>query len=87
MLQKIANSKFGKWFTALSVASMVAVMGCFTCFAAEDNISSSLTSAFSSIKGDIFTYIGIALPIALAIVGAFIGIRAAIKFFKKTAGN
>lgn len=88
MLSKIRNSKLAKWLSASVVASMVAVMGCLTCFAADGStvdLSSSLSTAFTNIKNDIFSYIVVALPIALAVVGAFFGISAAIKFFKRSA--
>lgn len=88
VLAKLKNSKAAKWFTGISVASMIGIMSCFACFAADESsvdLSTTLSTSFTSIKDDIFTYIGIALPIALVVVGAFFGIKAAIRFFKSTA--
>lgn len=52
----------------------------------EDSaISTALQTAFNQMKTDILGYIVVILPIALAIVGAIIGIRYAVKFFKQTS--
>lgn len=84
-LSKIKNSKALKWLSVTAASASLAVAGAFSCFAAEEStsgdLSAALTSSFDSIKGDIFTYIGIALPTALAIVGAIFGVKYAIKFF------
>lgn len=90
MLSKIKNSKLFKCISIACITAMIAVFGAVAVSAEEasaPDMSSTLTSSFNSMKGDIFTYIGIALPIALGIVGAFFGIKAAVKFFKRTAGN
>lgn len=49
------------------------------------NIQSIFSTALDSIKGDVMGFIGVALPVALAIVAAFFGIKKAIAFFKSTA--
>ena len=91
MLSKIKNSKAAKWFTGISVAMMIAVMSCFCAFAVEESstasvdIGQTLGDSFSTMMNNIMSYIGIVLPIALTVVGAFFGIRKAVSFFKKTA--
>lgn len=90
MLKKIKgflNSKFGKVLSVASVSALIASIGCLQCFAesSSPDISSTLTTSFDSMKSDIFTYIGIALPIALGVVGAIFGIKLAIKFFSSIA--
>lgn len=89
MLAKIRNSKFAKYVVTAMVAASIAAMGCFSCFAADGdtNLSSTLQSSFTTVKNDIFSYIGVILPIALAVVGAFFGIKKAVSFFKSTAGK
>lgn len=89
LANKIKGSKLGKWFTASAVAAFCVVGSALTCFAAEGDTSTdmttTLTTAFNGMQSDIFTYIGIVLPIALAIVGAIFGIKYAINFFRSTA--
>lgn len=92
MLSKIKNSfknsRVGKYVMAAFVTASIAAMSCLNCFAAEgDSVSSSLSTAFTQVKTDIFSYIGIILPIALAVFGAFFGIKKAIAFFKSSAGK
>ena len=85
VLSKIKNSKVAKWLSVTAVSASLAVAGAIGCFAAEESttvdLTQSLTSSFDAIKSDIFTYIGIAVPIALAIVGSIFGVKYAIKFF------
>ena len=82
---KFKNSKVGKYLAAGAVTASIATLGAFSCFAAEGDTSSSLTStvtaSFNTIKSDILNYILIALPIALGVVAAVFGIKYAIKFF------
>ncbi len=91
MLTKIKSffkSKFGKVLSVASISALIASFGCIQCFALESSspdISGTLTTSFESMKNDIFTYIGIALPIALGVVGAIFGIKLAIKFFSSIA--
>ena len=47
----------------------------------------TMTTAFTNIQNNLFSYIAIALPIALAIVGAIFGIKYAIRFFKNIANK
>lgn len=94
LIEKIKNSKVGKWVAACSVTAAIAAMSCMSVFAADPEVSEesvdlagSLTTAFTGVKNDIFGYIVVILPIALAVVGAFFGIKKAISFFKSTAGK
>ena len=52
-------------------------------FTAPD-MTGTFTTAINSVKSDVFSYAGIALPVALGIVGLFIAVRLDIKFFKGT---
>ena len=92
MLAKVKNSRVAKWFTVASLSAMMAVMMCFNCFAADGessaaDLAGTLTTSFNSISDQIFTYIGIALPIALGIVAAIFGIKFAVRFFKNIANK
>lgn len=51
----------------------------------ESAISTALQTAFNTMKTDILGYVVVILPIALGILGAILGIRYAIKFFKSTS--
>lgn len=92
MLKKIKNSKVAKWLSVMCVTALIAAFGCLTVFAADGETSapdlqSTVTSSFNGISDSIFTYIGIALPIALGIVAAIFGIKFAIRFFKSIASK
>jgi Flp pilus assembly pilin Flp len=47
-----------------------------------DNIGTALTTAFTSIAGNVTSVLGDVLPIALGIVGTVIAIRFAVKWFR-----
>ena len=94
MLKKIKNSKVAKWLSVMCVTALIAAFGCLTVFAADGetgtsgtDLTSTVSSSFNGISDSIFTYIGIALPIALGIVAAIFGIKFAIRFFKSIASK
>ena len=51
----------------------------------DSDMLGAVTSAFTSVKTDVFSIIGSALPIALAIVGLGIAITLGVKYFRKLA--
>lgn len=86
--------KHGKKLLISATAAMMAVLGCISSFAAEgettvgsSDLQSSFSSAVSSIQGDVLGYIGIALPIGLAIFGAIIAIKKGISFVRGLIGR
>ncbi len=94
LIRKFKNSKVFKTVSSVFISAMIACMFCLNCFAAETSsagdsagAADALSSAFSSMQSDIFLYIGLALPVALVIVGAFFGIKKAIKFFTNIANK
>lgn len=93
MLSKLKSTKqrLSKWVVTACVAVSMAMMSCITCFAAEESsspdFSAQLGTAFNNMKDDILSYIVVVLPIALAVVGVFFGIKKAISFFQKTANK
>lgn len=92
MLKKIKNSKFAKWLSVMCVTALIAAFGCLTVFAEEaesssPDLSTQLGSSFQTMADNIMGYIGVALPIALTVVGAILGIRFAIRFFKGIASK
>lgn len=90
ILEKFKNSKFAKAVTVACITAMVACFGCLGAFAEEASgadLTSTLSTSFNSIKTDILSYVGVALPIALGIVAAIFGIKFAIRFFKSIAGK
>ena len=68
------------------LAAFVYTLSMFVATRLEDSaISTALQTAFNTMKTDILGYVVVILPIALGILGAILGIRYAIKFFKSTS--
>lgn len=61
----------------------------FTPLAAEGEsaITTAFSTAISTIQSDVISYLLIALPAALVIVGAFFGIKKGVGFFKSLANK
>ena len=92
VIEKIKNSKLAKVVASSAVASAIAAMGVIGCFATGDETSEvvpsagqALSTSLTGVQTDLLGYIGIVLPIALAVFGAIWGIRKAIAFFRSTA--
>ena len=86
--------KHSKKIVVSAIACMTAVLGCISSFAAEtgqaassSDLQSSFSTGISSIQSDILGYIGLALPIGLAIVGAIIAIKKGISFVRGLIGR
>jgi hypothetical protein len=45
-------------------------------------LQTAFSTAVTSVKSDVFTFMGLALPVALGIVGAIMAVKFGIKFFK-----
>lgn len=58
--------------TALSVLSQADLKGAFS-------------TALDTVKSDIMSYIGVALPVAIGVVGTVVAVKFGIKFFKGMA--
>lgn len=43
------------------------------------------TSSLATIQSDVMSYVKVALPVALAILGVFVAVRLGVRFFKSTA--
>lgn len=50
-----------------------------------DTIATAFTAGVGSVKSDVMTFIGIALPVGLGIMGTFFAIKKGSKFFKTIA--
>ena len=73
--------------TALAVA-MVSAMSCLTCFAADgDAIETAFTGALSTLQSDLLRYLGLVVPVALAIVAGYLCMRKAISWVKGMIGR
>ena len=86
--------KHSKKIVVSAIACMTAIVGCISSFAAEtgqaassSDLQSSFSTAISSIQSDILGYIGLALPIGLAIFGAIIAIKKSISFVRGLIGR
>lgn len=49
------------------------------------DIANVLETGLQSVQGDVMEIVGVALPIALAIVGVFVAVKLGIRFFKSVA--
>ncbi len=85
----LSNAKKKLLLFALSATLVFgSAMSAFAADAIPDSAvdpSVILGAGLDSIKDDILNYIGIALPIGLAIMGAFFGIKKVISFFRSIA--
>lgn len=86
--------KHSKKIVVSAIACMTAILGCISSFAAEtgqavssSDLQSSFSSSVSSIQGDVLGYIGLALPVGLAIFGAIIAIKKGISFVRGLIGR
>ena len=52
---------------------------------AEGDLTSAFTTGLTQVKTDVLSYVGVALPIALGIVGVFLAVRLGIRFFKSVS--
>lgn len=84
---KVLKSKTSKYVATAMFAAAVAVMGCINCFAAEGDVSTIMQTAFNTVKSDITSYVGVALPIALGVFALLFGIKKAVSFFRSVASK
>ena len=84
---KVLKSKTSKYVATAMFAAAVAVMGCTNCFAADVDFSTIMQTAFNTVKSDIISYVGVALPIALGVFALLFGIKKAVSFFRSVASK
>lgn len=60
-------------------------MHMFTISEGTTTLVTAFTSALDTIKSDVMTYIGVGLPVGLAIMGTVLAITIAVKAFKRFA--
>lgn len=88
MLERIKNSKAARVCSALVAGVGTALCGAVQSFAAvPTEMKDALTTAFDGVKTDAVSFMSIALPAALGIMGIVIAVSLGIKFFKKFAGK
>lgn len=69
-----------------AVSASLMVSSALAAFAAEGDtvtVQSQFDSGIKSIQGDLMSYLGYTIPVAIAVIGAFFGIRKAVSFFLK----
>lgn len=72
--------------TVSAVSASLMVSSALSAFAAEGDtttVQSQFDSGIKSIQGDLMSYLGYTIPVAIAVIGAFFGIRKAVSFFLK----
>ena len=86
---QITKNRLAKWFVTAMAVMSIAAMSCMTCFATGEestvDMTQTLTTAFTQMKNDVFSYAGAVLPIALGIAGLFFVVKRTVKFFKSTS--
>ena len=53
--------------------------------ASASNITDAFSTGLTAVQTDVMDIIGIALPIALGIVGVFLAVKFGMKFFKRVS--
>lgn len=70
-----------------AVSASLMVSSALSAFAADGDTTTTVQSQFDSgiktIQGDLMSYLGYTIPVAIAVIGAFFGIRKAVSFFLK----
>lgn len=68
-----------------AVSASLMVSSALSAFAAEGDttVQSQFDSGIKTIQGDLMSYLGYTIPVAIAVIGAFFGIRKAVSFFLK----
>lgn len=86
--EKVRNSKFVKGVCATGAAVATGAASSMTALAAgnlDEGTKTALQTSFESVKEDVVSVIGTALPPALIIVGIGLAITLGVKYFKKFA--
>lgn len=84
------NSKIAKLLVMSMMISMLAVFGAIGASAetgTSTDLSSSFSSALSTIQSDIFSFIGMALPVGLAVFGSIVAIKKGVSFVRGLIGK
>ena len=83
------NSKSAKLFVASMMISIIASLSAIGVSAEETttDLTSSFSAALTDIKSDILTFIGLALPVGLAVFGSVIAIKKGISFVRSLLGK
>lgn len=68
-----------------AVSASLMVSSALSAFAVEGDttVQSQFTDGIKSIQGDLMSYLGYTVPVAVTVIGAFFGIRKAVSFFLK----
>lgn len=71
-----------------AVSASLMVTSAVSAFAVEGaeggtTIQNQFQTGITSIQSDLMAYLGYTIPIAIAVIGAFFGIRKAVSFFLK----
>ncbi len=93
LIQKFKESKVFRIVSSVFVSAMIACMFCLNCFAAEvdagsaPDLGTTLQTSLNDMVSNLISYVGIALPIALSVVGAFFAIKKVVAFFRSVANK
>lgn len=71
--------------TIVATSALVFACSAVNCFAAEVDVTTSMTTALTAVKTDALAAISAVAPIALAIMGVFLVWKYGIRFFKSVS--
>ncbi|MDN4765985.1 hypothetical protein QYP21_19075 [Clostridioides difficile] len=71
--------------TIVATSALVVACSAVNCFAAEGDVSSSMTTALTTVKTDALAAISAVAPISLSIMGVFLVWKYGIRFFKSVS--
>lgn len=83
-------SKLSKYKNSLLMSALMAIMvvvSSISCFATDQSIQDSFSSALSTIQSDIMGYIILVIPVGLSIFGTIIAIKKGISFVRSLIGR
>lgn len=83
-------SKLSKYKNSLLMSALMATMvvvSSISCFATDQSIQDSFSSALNTIQSDIMGYITLVIPVGLAIFGTIIAIKKGISFVRSLIGR
>lgn len=79
--------KHGKMLLVSMMSAIVMCVSIVASAADESSAQTAFSTALTTVQSDIMAYIGLALPVGLAIFGAIIAIKKGIGFVKSLLGK
>ena len=81
------NLKAVVTFMMVAILAVFSSISCFATDGTSTDLSSSFSGALTTIQGDIMNFIGLALPVGLAVFGTIVAIKKGISFVRGLIGK